>query len=171
MSQCTLTLREYFSALIKGQQADFSAPNQDQVDRARGLAEDLLVVLRIEYQKARDGTAGGGAPGVYQPGSGSYAAANNGPDYAAYYQVRLAGNVTRAKLTEQQQAQQAQYQATPEQSGATPGAGAQTPAAAAQVMPQPGTEAYQQFAAYWAQYGYSVEDQQCTFQLSSRCRH
>lgn len=64
-----------------------SAPNQDQVDRARNLAEDLLVVLRIEYQKARDGTAGGGAPGVYQPGSGSYQAANNGPDYAAYYQV------------------------------------------------------------------------------------
>lgn len=30
-------------------------------------------------------------------------------------------------------------------------------------MPQPGTEAYAQFAAYWAQYGYSVEDQQCEF--------
>ncbi|KAI9636363.1 uncharacterized protein MKK02DRAFT_45070 [Dioszegia hungarica] len=124
-----------------------AAPNQDQVDRARQLAEDLLVVLRIEYQKARDGTAGGGAPGVYQPGSGSYAATNNGPDYAAYYQ---------------QQAQ-AQYQPTPPQAGQTPAVGGQTPAGGAgagQVMPQPGTEAYAQFAAYWAQYGYSVEDQQ-----------
>jgi hypothetical protein len=64
-----------------------SAPNQDQIDRARVLAEDLLVVLRIEYQKARDGTAGGGAPGVYQPGSGTYAPAQNGPDYASYYNV------------------------------------------------------------------------------------
>lgn len=44
-------------------------------------------MLRIEYQKARDGTAQGGAPGVYQPGSGAYQAANNGPDYAAYYNV------------------------------------------------------------------------------------
>lgn len=67
-----------------------SAPTEDQIGRAKALAEDLLVVLRIEYQKARDGTAMGGAPGVYQPGSGTYAPAQNGPDYAGYYNVCLA---------------------------------------------------------------------------------
>jgi hypothetical protein len=58
--------------------------------------------------------------------------------------------------------QQAQYQATPPQAGATPAAGGQTPAGGS-AMPQQGTEAYQQFAAYWAQYGYNVEDQQCEY--------
>jgi hypothetical protein len=67
-----------------------SAPTEDQIGRAKALAEDLLVVLRIEYQKARDGTAMGGAPGVYQPGSGTYVPAQNGPDYAGYYNVSLA---------------------------------------------------------------------------------
>ena len=67
-----------------------SAPNEDQVQRARILAEDLLAVLRIEYQKARDGgsTMGGGAPGIYQQGYGTYAPADQGP-YAGYYVSHL----------------------------------------------------------------------------------
>ncbi len=54
------------------------------MQRARILAEDLLAVLRIEYQKARDGGSSMGAGGVYQQGYGTYAPADQGP-YAGYY--------------------------------------------------------------------------------------
>lgn len=49
--------------------------------------------------------------------------------------------------------------------GTTPADPAQvaaaTPAAGAGSLPQQGTEAYQQYAAYWAAYGYDVNDPQC----------
>lgn len=39
------------------------APTDDQIQRAKNLAEDLLMVLRIEYEKARSGGRGGGGGG------------------------------------------------------------------------------------------------------------
>jgi hypothetical protein len=32
-------------------------------------------------------------------------------------------------------------------------------------MPQEGTEAWNQFAAYWAAYGYDVKDERCEYLL------
>ena len=46
------------------------------------LAEDLLAVLRIEYEKARTGGQSGG----YQPAYGGYGA-QGADQYAGYYQV------------------------------------------------------------------------------------
>jgi hypothetical protein len=47
------------------------------------LAEDLLVVLRIEYAKARGDTGGGGYGGGYQ----QQAYGQDQGQYAGYYQV------------------------------------------------------------------------------------
>ena len=63
-----------------------SAPTEDQVARAKALAEDLLVVLRIEYAKARGDTGGGGYGGGYQ----QQAYGQDQGQYAGYYQVRFA---------------------------------------------------------------------------------
>jgi len=60
-----------------------SAPTEDQVARAKALAEDLLVVLRIEYAKARGDTGGGGYGGGYQ----QQAYGQDQGQYAGYYQV------------------------------------------------------------------------------------
>lgn len=112
------------------------------------LANDLLEVLRIEYAKARDG---GGMPG----GFGGYQPAQP-VDYSAWYNVscRAFGQTRRRSSPGQ-----AQGEGTPSQPGVTPaGAGGATPAGG---MPQQGTEAYQQYAAYWAAYGYDVNDPQC----------
>jgi len=62
-----------------------SAPTEDQVARAKALAEDLLVVLRIEYAKARGDTGGGGYGGGYQ----QQAYGQDQGQYAGYYQVRF----------------------------------------------------------------------------------
>lgn len=64
------------------------APTDDQIQRAKMLADDLLMVLRIEYDKARSsGNQGGG--GVYQ-GQGNYGggqqAQAGGDPYAGGYQ-------------------------------------------------------------------------------------
>ncbi|KAK1921624.1 hypothetical protein DB88DRAFT_498613 [Papiliotrema laurentii] len=121
-----------------------AAPTQDQVERAKALAEDLLQVLRIEYEKARNGGNAGGQAGVYQAGYGTYAPAAGGADpYAAYY-----GNGTPGQ----------QGSATPD-AGAAAGASAGGAPPAGQI-PQQGTEAWQQYAAYWAAYGYDVNDPQ-----------
>ncbi|RXK36289.1 KH domain-containing protein [Tremella mesenterica] len=113
---------------------NIAAPTQEQVERAKVLSEDLLAVLRVEYAKARDGP---GQEGVYQQGYGTYAAPGQDP-YAGYYG---------------QQGTPAQGQeGTPTQPGATPAPGG---------PPQQGSEAWQQYAAYWAAYGYDVLDPQC----------
>ncbi|KAL7420044.1 hypothetical protein Q5752_005009 [Cryptotrichosporon argae] len=131
-----------------------SAPTEDQVKRARILAEDLLVVLRIEYDKARGGPGGGG---VYQQGHGSYQQAGYaGPpqgqeqQHGGYYGNGPAGGGPHGQQ-QQQQPQQAQQQGGPQvaQSGAAPGG-----------VPAEGSEAWQQYAAYWAAYGYDVNDPQ-----------
>jgi hypothetical protein len=57
------------------------APTDDQVERARGLAQDLLDVLRMEYEKAR---MGGGPTMGYQ---GYQAGAAAQDPYAGYYAV------------------------------------------------------------------------------------
>ncbi|ORY30342.1 hypothetical protein BCR39DRAFT_529272 [Naematelia encephala] len=119
---------------------NIAAPTDDQVQRAKGLAEDLLAVLRVEYVKARDGTHNGGSAGVYQPGYGTYAPASQDA-YAGYYGQN----------------------GTPGAAGsATPAGGdaSQAGAAPAGGIPQQGTEAWQQYAAYWAAYGYDVNDPQ-----------
>ncbi|RSH92217.1 hypothetical protein EHS25_008632 [Saitozyma podzolica] len=126
---------------------NIAAPNEDQVERAKVLAEDLLSVLRLEYAKARDGTHNGGHAGVYQPGYGTYA-----PQQQQQQQQQPAGQDAYAAYYGQQ-AQGAQ--GTPDASQAAGGA---TPAAGG--MPQQGTEAWQQYAAYWAAYGYDVNDPQ-----------
>jgi hypothetical protein len=59
-----------------------SAPTEDQVARAKALAEDLLVVLRIEYGKARGDTGGGYQGGYQQQAYGQQQAAD---PYAGYY--------------------------------------------------------------------------------------
>ena len=71
-----------------------SAPTEDQVARAKALAEDLLVVLRIEYGKAR-GDTGGGYQGGYQ--QQSYGQQQADP-YAGYYQVCSKSFFYRIKL-------------------------------------------------------------------------
>jgi hypothetical protein len=77
-------------------------PDDGQIARAKELAEDLLVVLRIEHEKARQGAGGVMNAGVYQPGLGTYAPAPGGQGqgqgqgqggddaYAQYYAVSLA---------------------------------------------------------------------------------
>ena len=62
-----------------------SAPTTDQIERAKLLAEDLLAVLRVEYEKARAG--GGHQGGVYPQGGYGYGAQGQaGADpYAGYY--------------------------------------------------------------------------------------
>jgi hypothetical protein len=62
------------------------APTEDQVARAKALAEDLLVVLRIEYGKARGDTGGGYQGGGYQQQQ-AYGGAQQADPYAGYYQV------------------------------------------------------------------------------------
>lgn len=66
-----------------------SAPTQDQVERAKILADDLLQVLRIEYEKARTGGIPGNQAGVYQAGYGTYAPqgqqGGQADPYAGYY--------------------------------------------------------------------------------------
>ncbi|ORX33904.1 hypothetical protein BD324DRAFT_637677 [Kockovaella imperatae] len=113
---------------------NIAAPNDEQVERARVLADDLLAVLRIEYEKAR---TGGNSGGGYGGGYGGYQQGSVDP-YAGYYQ---------------------NGQGTPgdgSQAGATPAAGSATPG----QLPQQGTEAWTQYAAYWAAYGYDVNDPQ-----------
>ncbi|KAK8847451.1 hypothetical protein IAR55_005309 [Kwoniella newhampshirensis] len=121
---------------------NIAAPNDEQVSRAKSLSEDLLVVLREEWNKAREAMGQGGQGGVYQQGHGTYAPAGQqgygqqgqGQDpYAAYYAQNGQG--------------------TPgSQPGATPAAGGATPAE--------GSDAWAQYAAYWAAYGYDVNDPQ-----------
>jgi hypothetical protein len=68
-----------------------SGPDEGMIDRARVLAEDLLTVVRGEWEKARQA---GMSFGNYQPQQQSYqpqAAGADGQDaYAAYYAVRFA---------------------------------------------------------------------------------
>ncbi|WVQ83290.1 hypothetical protein IAT38_005429 [Cryptococcus sp. DSM 104549] len=123
---------------------NIAAPNEDQVERAKVLANDLLEVLRTEHGKARDalGQQMQGQHGGYQQGYGQYpqqGQAQGQDAYAAYYA--------------QQNAQAAA--GTP---GSQPGA---TPAAAAGgATPAEGSDAWAQYAAYWAAYGYDVNDPQ-----------
>ncbi|WVR04658.1 hypothetical protein IAU60_001669 [Kwoniella sp. DSM 27419] len=123
---------------------NIAAPTQEQIDRAKVLCDDLLLVLREEWNKARAAMGGhhGGQSGVYQQGYGTYAPAPGqgqaqGQDaYAAYYAQ-----------------QNGQAGGTPQgAAGATPAAGGATPAE--------GTDAWAQYAAYWAAYGYDVNDPQ-----------
>ena len=62
------------------------------MERAKILADDLLQVLRIEYEKARTGGIPGNQAGVYQAGYGTYAPQGQGQGqggqadpYAGYY--------------------------------------------------------------------------------------
>lgn len=106
------------------------APTDDQVSRARVLAEDLLLVLRIEYDKARNGGDRGG--GGY--GGGGYGGYQQGGDAYGGYQQQAAGG----------------------DAAAAAGAGA----APSGAPPAEGTDAWAQYAAYWAAYGYDVNDPQ-----------
>ncbi|WVN89368.1 uncharacterized protein L203_104591 [Cryptococcus depauperatus CBS 7841] len=122
---------------------NIAAPTDEQVQRAKVLADDLLEVLRSEHAKARDALNQPQYQGAYAgyaaygavPGQDPYvaygAAAGQDP-YAAYY------------------AQQAQAAA------GAPG----TQAAAAGATPAQGSDAWAQYAAYWAAYGYDVNDPQ-----------
>ncbi|TYJ56950.1 hypothetical protein B9479_002396 [Cryptococcus floricola] len=117
---------------------NIAAPNDEQVNRAKVLAEDLLEVLRTEHSKARDSVnmnqQAGGVYGGYQ----SYGAQASGQDaYAAYY------------------AQQGATGTPGSQPAATPAAGA-----AGGATPAQGSDAWAQYAAYWAAYGYDVNDPQ-----------
>ncbi|KAK4684418.1 hypothetical protein P7C73_g5760, partial [Tremellales sp. Uapishka_1] len=107
---------------------NIAGPDMDQIRRAKELAEDLLVVLRIEYEKARmGGTYVSGYQGALAPDQ-----PQGGQDaYAAYY---------------------AQYGQQPPTEG-TPGS--QPPATPA---PGQEGDAQAQYAAYWAAYGYDVND-------------
>ncbi|OXG80092.1 KH domain-containing protein [Cryptococcus neoformans A2-102-5] len=115
---------------------NIAAPTEDQVERAKVLAEDLLEVLRGEHAKARDAHNQGAQGGAYG-GYAAYGGQTAGQDpYAAYYAQ------TGATAT-----------GTPgSQPGATPAAGGATPAQ--------GSDAWAQYAAYWAAYGYDVNDPQ-----------
>lgn len=67
----------------------YSAPTEDQVERAKVLAEDLLEVLRGEHAKARDAHSQSAQGGVYG-GYAAYGGQAAGQDpYAAYYAVCL----------------------------------------------------------------------------------
>jgi hypothetical protein len=123
-------------------------------------------VLRMEYEKARTGVSS--SQGGYQ----GYQTAAAGQDpYAGYYAVRVflrdvprrtlipylenphSPSLLSSRLTLcRELIQQAQAGATPDGQAATPQAGGATPAQ--------GTDAYQQYAAYWAAYGYDVNDPQ-----------
>lgn len=87
-SQCTSAWRESILSHPGKYVADIhSAPTEDQVGRAKQLAEDLLVVLRVEYGKAQAALGGGGYQGGYNQAQ-QYGQQAQGQDaYAAYYQV------------------------------------------------------------------------------------
>ena len=163
---CTSTLRElrislsYHRILTRR----LSAPNEEQVERARALAEDLLAVLRVEYEKARQG---GGPQQPPQGGYQGYAGYQQQPGadpYAGYYQVRGLAQLHMSNLLmlflqngQGTPADGSQPSATPAAGGATPG-----------QLPQQGTEAWNQYVAYWAAYGYDVNDPQCEYIHSRR---
>lgn len=106
------------------------------IDRARVLAEDLLLVVRNEWEKARVAGQSFGNYAPQQQQAQSYGAEAAGGDaYAAYYAVSL------SVLISTQVAKQKQYA----QAGATPAAAGATPAATGDAA----TDAYAQYAAYW----------------------
>ena len=72
----------------------------------------------------------------------------------------MGGTPTAAAQTPMQGQGQGQDAANGAAAGAGAAAGGQ-PAGGA--MPQEGTEAWNQFAAYWAAYGYDVKDERCEF--------
>ncbi|WVW78397.1 hypothetical protein I302_100351 [Kwoniella bestiolae CBS 10118] len=129
---------------------NIAAPTQEQIDRAKTLCNDLLEVLRQEWSKARDAMnnqqqhhSGHGQGGYQQQGYGGYQATSGGQAqgqdaYAAYYAQQNGQNGTPSS----------QPAATP----AAAGTGGATPAE--------GTDAWAQYAAYWAAYGYDVNDPQ-----------
>lgn len=59
-----------------------SAQTDDQIQRAKTLADDLLMILRVEYDKARNGGGRGDYGGEpYPPMGGQVAAAQQGSGY------------------------------------------------------------------------------------------
>ena len=119
------------------------APTDDQIGRAKRLADDLLMVLRIEYDKARGGTGGYGGGG----GGGGYGA---GAGYGQQQQGGYQGAAAPAQDAYAGYGQAQPAAAADASAGAAPGA-----------VPQEGTDAWAQYAAYWAAYGYDVNDPQC----------
>ncbi|WVQ98087.1 hypothetical protein IAU59_005209 [Kwoniella sp. CBS 9459] len=153
---------------------NIAAPNQEQIDRAKVLCEDLLVVLREEWQKARDASQNqrgpGGPGGVYQQGYGTYAPQHGGQGgphgghgqggYQGQGQAQ-GGYQGQAQGQGQGQDPYAAYYAQQNGQTGTPGTqAAAAPAAAASGTPAEGTDAWAQYAAYWAAYGYDVNDPQ-----------
>ena len=100
-----------------------------------------------------------GGAGVYQQGYGTYAPTDQGP-YAGYY-VSLCTPFIRCVSGE----------ADPEQAGGgTPADGSQpgpTPVTGG-ATPAQGGDAAAQYAAYWAAYGYDVNDPQCESVIRER---
>jgi hypothetical protein len=59
------------------------APTDDQIQRAKTLADDLLMILRIEYDKARNGGGRGDYGGEpYPPMGGNVSAAQQGTGFS-----------------------------------------------------------------------------------------
>ncbi|WWD07618.1 hypothetical protein V865_005719 [Kwoniella europaea PYCC6329] len=124
---------------------NIAAPTQEQIDRAKTLCNDLLEVLRQEWMKARDSMNNQQQHhgGYQQQGYGGYAPTPGGQGqgqdaYAAYYAQQNGQNGTPSS-----------------QPSATPAG-----AAAGGATPAEGTDAWAQYAAYWAAYGYDVNDPQ-----------
>ncbi|GHJ86314.1 hypothetical protein NliqN6_2716 [Naganishia liquefaciens] len=155
---------------------NIAGPDEAQVARAKELAQDLLDVVRGEYEKARQGMGGmggysgyGGHGGQGQ-GYGMQGGAAAQGAYAGYYvciDLLCSSRVLTALVIPQGYAGIAGTPATgdaagqPPLPGATPtaaaGAGA-TPAAGATAESSDPAAQYEAYRAYWAAYGYDVND-------------
>lgn len=121
------------------------APTDEQIQRAKILADDLLMVLRIEYDKAR---------GVYPASGAEYDSYGGAAVQGAHGYVSSRGKEGAfcvESVADRQDTAAAAQQANQDASTAPyypPAEG-------------PGTEQWEAYAAYWRAYGYDVNDPQC----------
>ncbi|KAJ9104332.1 hypothetical protein QFC19_003972 [Naganishia cerealis] len=145
---------------------NIAGPDESQVEKAKELANDLLDVVRQEYEKARQASMGGMGMGMSgysgygaQGGQGYGMQAGAQGGYAGYYAQGYGGAAATpagADATGQQ----------PPLPGATPdgSAAGATPAGGASADPNDPAAQYEAYRAYWsstsyrAAYGYDVND-------------
>lgn len=142
------------------------APTDDQIQRAKILADDLLMVLRIEYDKARgvysgagyDSYGGAAVQGAHGWVSLRAIASASGCQRVSANGAGEAGGAGDAGAAERRIVLTSQT----DQSGGA--AATDATAANAPYYPPaegPGTEQWEAYAAYWRAYGYDVNDAQC----------
>ncbi|KAJ9123788.1 hypothetical protein QFC24_003562 [Naganishia onofrii] len=143
---------------------NIAGPDESQVEKAKELANDLLDVVRQEYEKARQASMGGGMgmsgySGYQGQGGQGYGMqgmqAGAQGAYAGYYAQGYGGAAATPAGSDAAGQQPPLPGATPDGSAAAAGA---TPANGAAADPNDPAAQYEAYRAYWAAYGYDVND-------------